>query len=205
MQTKFVSTAALILLVSCSPDTERRGGDTGMAQGAPGGLSSRDTIPSPGADSAGMVEAGPAGVLSQMNVANTTEIQLSNLATRKASAPAVKQIAGKLANDHAKNREQVQKLAKQLGVNLVSARGGSVSAADSVAMPSDLEGKSGSEFDRAFIEHEINDHQSSIQRIQTQLLPAAESPQIKEYLEQTLSEMKGHMAGLQQVQQQLGS
>ena len=177
-----------------------------MAQGAPADVSGRDTISSPGGgDSAGMVDAGPAGVLSQMNVANTTEIQLSNLATRKASAPAVKQIAQKLAKDHARNREQVQKLAQELDVKLVPARGGSVSAADSVAMPSDLEGKSGSEFDRAFIEHEINDHQTSIQRIQTQLQPAAESPRIKEYLEQTLTEMKGHLTSLQQVQQQLGS
>ncbi|HEX2250829.1 MAG TPA: DUF4142 domain-containing protein [Gemmatimonadales bacterium] len=152
-----------------------------------------------------MVEAGPAGVLSQLNVSNTTEIQLSNLATRKASAPGVKQIAQKLATDHTRNREQLRALAKQLKVNLVPAQGGSVSAADSVAMPSDLEGKSGAEFDRAFIEHEIEDHQTNIQRIETQLLPTAESQQIKEYLGKTLTEMKGHLASLQQVRQQLGS
>jgi putative membrane protein len=205
MNPKALSAAALILLLSCSPDTDRRGGDTGMAEGAPGGISSRDTMPRSGADTVGMTDAGPAGVLSQMNVANTTEIQLATLATKKASAPAVKQIAQKLATDHIKNREQVQALAKRLNVNIVPAKGGSVSAADSVAMPADLEGNSGAEFDRAFIQHEIEDHQANIQRIETQLLPAAESPQIKEYLEKTLTEMKGHLASLQQVRQQLGS
>lgn len=63
----------------------------------------------------------------------------------------------------------------------------------------------GAEFDRAFIQHEISDHQTSIQRIETQLLPAAEAPRIKEYLQTTLTEMKGHLASLQQVQQQLAS
>jgi putative membrane protein len=205
MNPKISSAAALLLLISCSPDSNRQGGDTGMAEGAPGGLSSRDTMPRPGGDTAAMADAGPAGVLSQLNVANTTEIQLSTLAARKASAPAVKQIAQKLATDHTKNREQVQALARELNVNLVPARGGSVSAADSVAMPADLDGKSGAEFDRAFIQHAIQDHQANIQRIETQLLPAAESPQLKGYLEKTLTEMKGHLASLDQVRQQLGS
>lgn len=205
MNAKVLSVAALILVISCSPDTDRHGGDTGMAEGAPGGISSRDTMPRSGADTAGMADAGPAGVLSQMNVANTIEIQLSTLASKKASAPAVKQIAQKLAKDHTRNREQLQALAGRLNVNLVPARGGSVSAADSVAMPADLEGKSGAEFDRTFVRHEIEDHQANIQRIETQLLPAAESPQIKEYLEKTLTEMKGHLASLEQVRQQLGS
>ncbi|HZB27575.1 MAG TPA: DUF4142 domain-containing protein [Gemmatimonadales bacterium] len=205
MNPKIPSAAALLLMISCSPDSNRQGGDTGMAEGAPGGISSRDTMPRSGADTAGMDDAGPAGVLSQMNVANTTEIQLSTLAAKKASAPAVKQIAQKLTTDHTKNREQVQALARQLGVNLVPVKGGSVSAADSVAMPADLVGKAGAEFDRAFIEHEIQDHQANTQRIETQLLPAAESPQLKEYLEKTLTEMKGHLASLEQVRQQLGS
>lgn len=205
MNAKVLSVAALILVISCSPDTDRHRGDTGMAEGAPGGISSRDTMPRSGADTAGMADAGPAGVLSQMNVANTIEIQLSTLASKKASAPAVKQIAQKLAKDHTRNREQLQALAGRLNVNLVPARGGSVSAADSVAMPADLEGKSGAEFDRTFVRHEIEDHQANIQRIETQLLPAAESPQIKEYLEKTLTEMKGHLASLEQVRQQLGS
>jgi len=205
MQPKVLLPAALVLLLSCSPENDRRGGDTGMSEGAPGGISSRDTMPTPGGDTARMDDAGPAGVLSQMNVANTTEIQLSRLAAKKASSAAVKQIAQKLATDHTRNREQVRTLAKQLNVNLVPAQGGSVSAADSVAMPSDLEGKAGAEFDRAFIQHELKDHQANIQRIETQLLPSVESPQIKEYLEKTLTEMKGHLASLQQVGQQLGT
>jgi putative membrane protein len=207
MQTRFLPLAAFVLLMSCSPDKGGRDDNSGMAEGAPGGLSSRDTMPtSTDTGAAGeIVDASPAGVLSQMNVANTIEIQLSNLAARKATAPAVKQVAQKLATDHSKNREQVRALAQQLNVQLTPARGGSISAADSVAMPSDLEGESGAEFDRAFIRHEIADHQTSVQKIEAQLLPAAESPQIKEYLEKTLTEMKGHLASLQQVQQQLGS
>jgi putative membrane protein len=208
MQTRFLSPVVPALLIACSPSDNRRSGDTGMAEGAPGGISSHDTMPAATADSAaapGTGNATPAGVLSQMNVANTTEIQLSTLASRKAAAPQVKQIARKLVADHTRNREQVLALAQKVNVTLTPAQGGNVATADSAAMPPQLQGKTGAEFDRAFIEHEINDHQSNIQKIQHQLLPSMQDQQIKGYLQKTMTEMQGHLASLQQLQQQLGT
>ena len=208
MKTFLLPAAILTLFLSCSPDNTRRGGDTGMADSAPGGLSTHDTMPSTGTDSSavgGEREASPAAVLSQMNVANTTEIQLSTLAAKKAASPAVKQIAKKLTADHTKNRDQVRALAKQLNVTLTPGRGGSVSSGDSVAMPPNLQNSSGPQFDKVFIQYQIDAHQSNIDRIQNQTLPAVQDETIKAYLQQTLTDMQGHLSGLQRVQQQLGS
>lgn len=208
MQNRLFSTAILALLGACSPQNNQRDGDTGMSKGAPGGISSRDTMRAVTADSAAMPgtgEATPVAILSQMNLANTAEIQLATIASRKATSPQVKQIARKLMADHTKNREQVLSLAQKAKVTLTPAQGGSMSAADSVALPADLQGKTGAEFDRTFIEHEINDHQSNIEKIQNQMLPSVQDPQIKSYLQKTVTEMQGHLASLQQVQQQLVS
>jgi putative membrane protein len=200
--------AALVLLVSCSSENDRRSGDTGMADTASGGLSTHDTMPTAVSDSgsvSGNGEATPAAVLSQMNVANTTEIQLSTLATKKASSPQVKQIARKLVADHTKNREQVRALAQKVNVTLTPAQGGSISSGDSVAMPQDLQSLSGAGFDKAFIQYQIDAHESNIHRIQNQTLPAVQNEQIKTYLQKTVTDMQGHLATLQQIQQQLGS
>jgi putative membrane protein len=208
MKTILLPATILALLLSCSPDNTRRGGDTGMADSAAGGLSTHDTMPSTGTDTSdvgGEREANPAAVLSQMNVANTTEIQLSTLAAKKAASPAVKQIAKQLATDHTKNREQVRALAKKLNVALTPGQGGSVSSGDSVAMPQDLQASSGTQFDKAFIQYQIDAHQSNIERIQNQTLPAVQDTTIKAYLQQTLTDMQGHLSRLQRVQQQLGS
>jgi putative membrane protein len=208
MKHPLISAAVLALLVSCTSGNDRRDGDTGMAEGAPGGISSRDTMQPVTADSAG-VSAGevstPAAILSQMNVANTTEIQLATLASKKATSPDVKRIARKLVADHTKNREQVRALAQKVNVTLTPAQGGSISAADSVAMPADLQGRSGADFDRAFVQHEIEDHRSNIQKIETQMLPSSQDAQVKGYLQKTVSEMQTHLASLEQVQRQLGS
>ena len=200
--------AILLLLIACFSENGRRGGDTGMADSAPGGISSRDTMRSAMADTGavgGNAEATPAGVLSQMNLANTTEIQLSTLAARKASSPQVKQIARKLVAHHTKNREAVRALAQKVNVTLTPAQGGSVSSSDSVAMPQELQNVSGAEFDKAWLQYQINAHNSNIQRIQNQTLPAVQEPQIKTYLQKTLTDMQAHLASLEQVEQQLGS
>ena len=81
--------AALALLTFCNPGNNRQS-DTGMANDGSGGMSSRDTAPSSapapaGADTAASTEATPAAILSQMNVANTMEIQLSRLASKQAT------------------------------------------------------------------------------------------------------------------------
>jgi putative membrane protein len=216
MRTVLTPVLVMAVLVSCSSGN-RRNTDTGMVEGGAGGLSTRDTVPSgavgsPRTDStaaktvdSSAMAASPAAILSQMNVANTTEIQLATLAVKKASSPKVKQIARKLATDHSQNREQLRALAQKLNVTLTPAQGGSVSAADSAAMPPELQGKSGRNFDRAFVQHEIADHQSNIQKLQTQAIPSAQDAAVKAYLQTTVTEMQAHLSSLKQLQRQLGS
>jgi putative membrane protein len=206
MRSSLLPAAALALLTFCSPANNRRNNETGMAQDGAGGLSAHDTMPSAAAEStaAGAGMPSPASILSQLDVANTTEIQLSTLAGRKASSPRVKQIAKKLAADHAKNREEARALAQKLNLNLTPAAG-QASAGDSTALPPEIQGKSGPAFDKAFVEHEVQDHQANIDKIQNQLLPAAQNPELKAYLQKTLTAIQGHLAALKQVDQQLRS
>ena len=208
MKTLWLPAAALGLLLACSSGDNRRGGDTGMADSAAGGMSSHDTMSMSGDSSTavgGNTAVTPEGILSQMNVANTTEIQVSTLASKKASSASVKQIAKKLAGRSHEEPPGGQALAQKLNVNLTSAQGGNVSAADSAAMPADLQGKSGTDFDKAFVQHEIDDHQANIEKIETQIMPSLQNEQVKAYLQKTLTAMQGHLSSLQKVQQQLGS
>src|ERR1700737_2895941 len=88
--------AALALLTFCSPGNNRRTGETGMATDTAARPSTDSAAAAPGAEA-----VPPAAILSQLYGANTTEIQVSKLAARKAASPAVKRIAGKLAAHHA--------------------------------------------------------------------------------------------------------
>jgi putative membrane protein len=199
----------LVLLVSCSSE-HRRSTDSGMAEGGAGGLSTRDTMPATNdtmsitrADSGKTgASSDPAAILSQMNFANTSEIQLSTVAVKKARSPQVKRIARKLAADHTKNREELRALAQKLNVTLTPEQGGSVSAAP---LPTDLRARSGHNFDRAYIDHEVEGHQSDIGRLETEAIPSVQNADVKAYLQRTVTEMQSHLSSLKQVQRQLGS
>ena len=203
----FSAAAALILVTACSPGNERKTGESESATGGAGGLSSRDTMPAPAAPASASADSAttPSAILSQMNVANTMEIQVSRMAAQKASSGEVKRLAEKLAVDHSKNREQVRALARKLNEPLTPAAGGNITAADSAAMPAELEGKSGADFDRTFVEHQITIHKSNIEKLQGQMIPAAENAEMQTYLQRTLADMQGHLASLQEVQQKISS
>jgi putative membrane protein len=107
--------------------------------------------------------------------------------------------------DHTKNREEVRALAQKVNVTLTPTQGGSISSADSAALPQDLQNLSGAAFDKAWLRHQIEAHNTNIQRIQNQTLPAVQDPRIKTYLQKTLTDMQTHLASLEHAEQQLGS
>jgi putative membrane protein len=63
---------------------------------------------------------------------------------------------------------------------------------------------SGGNFDHAFLDHEIEDHQADIEKLQTQAIPSVQNADIKAYLQKTVTEMQNHLSSLKQVQKQLG-
>ncbi|MFL5402368.1 MAG: DUF4142 domain-containing protein [Gemmatimonadales bacterium] len=168
-----------------------------MGRDSAGGLSSTDTA-APGGEST----VTPSAILSQLNVANTAEIQLGTLVAKQASSRQVQELARKLAADHAKNRQELRALAQKLNVSLIPSQGGEVKAG--TGFPPDLQGKTGPDFDQAFVQHEIEDHEANIEKIRNQLLPAVQDQQIRAYLQQTVSDMEAHLAALQRVSQQVG-
>jgi len=212
MRSIVVPSAIMAFLVSCSPGN-RKVNESGMAEGGAGGLSSRDTLATTSAtDSTTTTNStttdtasAPAAILSQLDVANTAEIQLASAAAKKAASPKVKQIASKRAADNRNNREQLQALAQRLNLDLSPTQGGNISVTDTAAAPSELMGKSGRDFDRAYVEFEITEHEANVQKLQTQAIPSVQNADVKAFLQKTVTEMQSHLSSLQRVKKKLGS
>jgi putative membrane protein len=208
-----------MLVASCSPRDNRAGTtasdrETGMRSDSAGGATGSDTAtstrntaqptPAGAANPSGATgESNEASaVLSQLYTANEAEIQEAKDAASKASNPQVKRFAAKLVHDHTQNEQEARAIAKRLGVNL-TAGAGAASESQSAAM-GEMAGKTGAEFDRAFLEHQVQLHQQNIDKIEHQMLPAAKDPQLKAYLQKTDKAMKTHLQLAQQLEQQLG-
>jgi putative membrane protein len=209
MKTLLLSAAALVWLAACGPRGNRGDrsttNETGMRGDTLGVVPRTDTVnagaANPGAANADL--STPAGILTVLSTANLQEIQEAQYAQQRASSAAVKALARRLEADHKANLQQGRQVAKQLGVS--QQLPSDTSVATPTNEPAELMGRQGADFDRAFVQHEIEAHQTNIDRIQNQMIPAAQDPQLKRYLQQTVTAMEGHLQRAQQVQRQLGS
>jgi putative membrane protein len=69
-----------------------------------------------------------------------------------------------------------------------------------------LQGLSGAEFDRAYMQAMVQSHQSALNAVDTQLLPAAQDPRMKMALEQKVRPIiVAHLESAQEIQRSLGS
>ena len=202
MRWMFLPATALVVLAACSP-----GADRAETAGAPGetGMASTDTgmmgTGTAGATTPVVMDA--SGVLSQLAAANKIEIQQAQAAAKKATIPTVREYAQRLLKDHKANAQKLQQVAKQAGVTLADTGAQTATESQSATM-GELEGKSGKEFDQAFIAAQISAHEQNIDKIRNQLIPSTDQPAVRDYLQQTASAMEGHLASAKQLQQDLG-
>lgn len=125
------------------------------------------------------------------------EVEAGRLAATKASNPAVKRFAQKLVEDHSKANQQLESL-PQAGQVL-----------QSLSMPEDkrnavdqLSQLSGKEFDRAFIDQIVHEHEKAVARFQ-EVAASAQDAQVKQFAAQTLPGLQQHLQTAKSLQSRL--
>jgi len=110
--------------------------------------------------------------------ANTVDIETGKLASERGSTNEVRQFGAMLARDHEMVRQQGRDLAKKLGVT-PTPPAGDQSAEEQAAVIRRLSGLRGAEFDRAFLQREVQFHKDVIAAIETTLLPAIKNEELR--------------------------
>jgi putative membrane protein len=114
------------------------------------------------------------------------EVQLGNVAVRRAESPDVKQFGQRMVDDHSKANDELKQLAEEKGV----------------ALPKDVDAKhkadmdrmsklSGAEFDRAYMRHMVNDHNEDVALFEREARQTND-PDLKAWIEKTLPVLKDH-------------
>jgi putative membrane protein len=102
-----------------------------------------------------MTDAEMVGVLNSLSEG---EAEAAELAKRMSNTSEVQAFAGRVLNEHRQLAEHNDRLARQLHIAPQHPALASRLRADHEQSMHDLEGKSGSDFDRAYVEHEIVRH-----------------------------------------------
>jgi putative membrane protein len=136
--------------------------------------------------------------------ANTADIQTAKLASERAQSKDVRQFGAMLARDHAMVRQQGRDLAKKLGVT-PTPPAGDKSAADEAAVIKRLSALHGAEFDKAFLQREIQFHSDVIAAINSTLLPAIKNEELKALVVKVAPAFQAHLQMAENLNKQLAA
>lgn len=142
-------------------------------------------------------------IVAIFDAANTFDIETGQLALKQSHTQAVRDLATQFMHDHTAVRQQGRDLAKKLGVKPTPPAALAL-ADDHKKAVADLKTKSGAEFDKAYIDHEVAYHQAVLDAINQTLLPAIQNAELKAFVEKVGPAFLGHLEAAKQLQKKLG-
>jgi putative membrane protein len=141
-------------------------------------------------------------IVAIFDAANTFDVETGQLALKKSGNKAVRDLAQQFINDHKSVRQQGRELAKKLSVTPTPPQPFALAEAHARAMK-ELRGKSGAEFDQAYVTHEVNFHNAVLEAVKGTLLPAIQNAELKAFVEKVGPAFGGHLEAAKQLQKQL--
>lgn len=139
-------------------------------------------------DAAFAVEAANGGLL---------EVQLGTLAVTKASSPRVKQFGQMMVEDHTEVNNELKALAQRKNITLPTVMGDKHQRKyDNFAE------KSGSDFDKAYMDLMVEDHKEDIRKFEEQAKDGND-PELKAWASAKLPTLQQHLREAEQIQESL--
>lgn len=138
-----------------------------------------------------------------MKTANTGEIDAGKLAKKRATKDSVKTFAEKMVKEHTDNRDKVKTLAKDQDLKMAGSAESKMLEEDAKTKIKDLKKVKGGEFDKAYIGTQVAMHQQLLNDLDQKLIPQAQNPALKSYLEETRSHVQNHLNDAKVIQSEL--
>jgi putative membrane protein len=136
--------------------------------------------------------------------ANQVDIDAGKLAKAKSKNKDVKAFGQQMINDHTGVNKQATALVKKLKVKPEdndTSKSLKQGGKENIAALKKLKG---AEFDRAYIDHEVDYHQQVVDAIDKTLLPSAQNAQLKNLITKVRPAIVAHLEHAKQIQGKLG-
>ncbi len=138
-------------------------------------------------------------------VANQIDIRAGQLAKEKSKNSKVVRFAETMMNDHQSVIDQASALVKKLGVSPKENSVGQGLLDNAAKVRQSLEAASGAAFDKAYIDNEVEYHQTVIGAIRDVLIPQTENAELKELLTGVLPAFDAHLEHARMLQKELST
>jgi putative membrane protein len=129
--------------------------------------------------------------------AGMAEVELGQLGQQKAINAQVKAFGAMMVHDHSMANDQVKALAAKRSVTLPSMPGD-----DNKKDKDDLANKSGADFDRAFMNQMVDDHQDAINLFENSAGKVNDT-EVKTFINNTIPKLKMHLDSAKAIQKRI--
>jgi putative membrane protein len=126
--------------------------------------------------------------------ANLFEVETAELARAQGTAPQVRAHGGEVAKDHRDVVKMFQELLLKNGIKPITAADSAQRVAAQEKAITDLKAKTGVDFDRAYVAHEVANHRAVIKVVRDTFIPTAHNAQIAAHFKTVLPAFEHHLA-----------
>ncbi|HEY8271418.1 MAG TPA: DUF4142 domain-containing protein [Pseudobdellovibrionaceae bacterium] len=134
-----------------------------------------------------------------MKTANDEEADLGKMAKSRADNKYVKEFAKTMVDSHKQSEKDVKDVASKAKIKAVETDASKNLERDIKAKEKDLKKLKGAEFDKAYIDQQITLHQQLLDDLNSKFIPAAQSPELKVYLETTKAHVQEHLSKAREI------
>lgn len=139
------------------------------------------------------------GFIRDAGIGGMAEVTLGKLAEQRAKADPVKDFARRMVQDHSKANDQLAALAKQHNIGMPKELD-----EEHRQVHDRLEKLSGAEFDRAYIESQVQDHQKTAQLFEWEI-NSGQNAQLKSFASETLPTILHHLEMARDIHTELST
>ena len=158
----------------------------------------QDTQPQPQAGQAQLAEV-DLDFAKEAAQGGLMEVRLGELAQQQAKSTKVKDFGQRMVDDHGQAGDKLMQIAEEKGIELPQDL-----SEEGQGMYEDLQQKSGAEFDEAYMDDMVSDHEDDVSAFED-YVENAEDPDLRSFAEETLPTLREHLALANQTQEQVAA
>jgi putative membrane protein len=166
----------------------------------------KDSAPPAKADTTAQAQPVPESLSDEQiaaitDAANSAEIAQAKLAESKSKNPDVKRFAAMMIHHHG----DAKKKQAQLKLPTAESTASTALKADAASTLDTLKKDTGKDFDKAYIDAQVDGHQKVLDTINEKLLPNVRNTDLKAYLEEIKPRVEDHLKQAKELQQNFDS
>ena len=140
-----------------------------------------------------MTTDSPADFVKEAAQGGMAEVELGQLASKNAQDPEVKKFGQMMVTDHGKANAELKTLAGKKNWTMPTDIGSHKSTMDK------LQGLKGADFDKAYVDEMVSDHEKDLKAFQQQGQSGAD-PELKEFAAKTATVIQKHLDAIKAIQ-----